>query len=211
MKQLMLVLLITVPATSLGSSPDQVIEQSAKALLSDMDGRRDALRDDPEALYALVERHFLPHFDRAYAAFMVLGRHSRNATAEQKRRFTDALYHYLLRQYATGLLEFTWDRLNILPYKGEDDAERATVRTEVYLDDGTAVPVHYKMRRTDAGWKVYDVTIENISYVKNFRTQFGAEIQAKGLDALITRLEAEAAAPPKPKASLRPSGQADVA
>ena len=66
------------------------------------------------------------------------------------------------------------------------------MRTEVYLDDGTEVPVKYSMRLTNDGWKVYDVTIENISYVKNFRTQLGAEIQAKGLDAVIARLEEDA-------------------
>ncbi len=100
----------------------------------------------------------------------------------------------MVRQYATGLLEFNSDRLNVLPYKGEADAKRATVRTEVYLDDGTEVPVKYSMRLTDEGWKVYDVTIENISYIKNFRTQLGAEIQSKGLDAVIARLEADAEA-----------------
>jgi phospholipid transport system substrate-binding protein len=142
-------------------------------------------------------------------AFLVLGPHSRKASTEQKRRFTDALYNFLLRQYATGLLEFTSDRLNILPYKGAADATRATVRTEVYLDDGTEVPVYYKLRLTDEGWKVYDVTVENISYVKNFRTQFGAEIQARGLDALIERLEAEVA--DEPDTAAEPSETADAA
>lgn len=193
MKGLVLLLLVASPAALPADSPDQIVEETATALLNAMDGRRDTLREDPAALFELVEGHFLPHFDRAYAAFLVLGRHSRKASTEQKRRFTEALYNYLLRQYATGLLEFTSERLNILPYKGKAEDKRATVRTEVYLDDGTEVPVHYKMRRTDAGWKLYDVTVENISYVKNFRTQFGAEIQAKGLDALIDRLEAEVA------------------
>ena len=73
----------------------------------------------------------------------------------------------------------------MLPYKGKADAKRATVRTEVYLDDGTEVPVKYSLRLTDGGWKVYDVTIENISYIKNFRTQFGAEIQRNGGGPII--------------------------
>ena len=193
MKAVIVLLLLTAPAALLAKQPDEVIKESASALLNAMEGRREALKEDPEALFAIVEEHFLPHFDRAYAAFVVLGRHSRKASADQKRRFTEALYNYILRQYAAGLLEFTSDRLNVLPYKGEPGAKRATVRTEVYLDDGTEVPVNYKLRLTDSGWKVYDVTIENISYVKNFRTQFGAEIQAKGLDALIERLETEVA------------------
>lgn len=194
MKRLILLWLFAAPIVVLAAdNPNEVIEQSARALLNAMEGRRETLKDDPVALFELVELHFLPHFDRAYAAFLVLGRHNRSANAEQKRRFTDALYNFILRQYATGLLEFHSDRLNVLPYKGDATAARTTVRTEVYLDDGTEVPVNYKMRRTETGWKVYDVTVESISYVKNFRTQFGAEIQAKGLDAVITRLEVEVA------------------
>lgn len=193
MKKLFLIVWLAVPVTLWAQSPDEIVEATASALLEALEGRREALKEDPAALVAIVEEHFLPNFDRAYAAFLVLGPHSRKASPEQKRRFTEAMYNYLLRQYATGLLEFTSERLNVLPYRGKADGKRATVRTEVYLDDGTEVPVHYKMRRTDTGWKVYDVVIENISYVKNFRTQFGAEIQARGLDALIGRLEAEAA------------------
>ena len=214
MKRLMLLLFFAAPSIVLAADkPNEVIEQSAQALLNAMEGRRESLRHDPVALFELVELHFLPHFDRAYAAFLVLGRHSRKANTEQKRRFTDALYNYILRQYATGLLEFTSERLNVLPYKGDETAERATVRTEVYLDDGTEVPVNYKMRRTDQGWKVYDVTVEGISYVKNFRTQFGAEIQAKGLDALIARLEVEVAnsAVDKSETATESLDQADAA
>jgi phospholipid transport system substrate-binding protein len=193
MRRILWVLWLILPAATLAQTgPDQVVEQTASALLAALDGRRDELKADPVALFGIVETHFLPRFDRAYAAFLVMGKHSRKASTDQKRRFTDALYNYMLRQYAAGLLEFNSDRLNVLPYKGKADAKRATVRTEVYLDDGTEVPVKYSLRLTDGGWKVYDVTIENISYIKNFRTQFGAEIQSKGLDAVIARLEADA-------------------
>ncbi len=195
MRRLLLAIGLLIPAVTLAQeTPDQVVEQTASAILGALDGRREELKSDPVGLFNIVETHFLPRFDRAYAAFLVMGKHSRKASPDQKRRFTDALYNYVVRQYATGLLEFNSDRLNVLPYKGEADAKRATVRTEVYLDDGTEVPVKYSMRLTDEGWKVYDVTIENISYIKNFRTQLGAEIQSKGLDAVIARLEADAEA-----------------
>ena len=174
------------------AKPNEVVEQAASGILSAMSGRRDELVADDAALFALVEAQFLPHFDRAYAAFLVLGKHGRKASKEQRRRFTDALYNYVLAQYARGLLEFTSERLKVLPFRGDLDAKRTSVKTEVYLDDGTPVPVNYSLRRTDDGWKVYDVTIEGISYVKNFRTQLGGEIQQKGLDAVIERLEAEA-------------------
>lgn len=173
-------------------APDVVVNNAAAEVLKRMDGQRDFLRDNPDALYALVEEIFLPHFDRAFAAALVLGRHRRDASGDQRRRFTDALYNYVLRSYADGLLEFTSDRLEILPFRGLPEDTKATIRTKVYLDDGTEVPVNYSLRRgKDGPWKVYDVAIEGISYVKNFREQLGAEIKQRGLDAVISRLEEE--------------------
>ena len=196
------VLVLKGPATSIAQegqspAPDEVIQAAASGILSAMDGQRDALAGDPEALFQVVETHFLPHFDRAYAAFLVLGKHGRSASKEQRRRFTDALYRYVLRQYASGLLEFTSDRLEVLPLRGKTTKKKTSVKTQVFLDDGTAVPVNYSLRLTDRGWKVYDVTIEGISYVKNFRTQLGSEIQSRGLDAVIGRLEGSGSPSPE--------------
>jgi len=81
----------------------------------------------------------------------------------------------------------------------------ATVRSEVKRDNGTPVPVNYSMHATPQGWKAWDVTVEGVSYVKNFRTDFGSEIDAKGLDAVIQRLETENTAAGKAPASKAPA------
>ena len=101
------------------------------------------------------------------------------------------------------LVEFTPDRLNILPYQGKPEDETATVRSTVRRDNGSMVQVNYSLHKTPQGWKAYDVQIEGVSYVKSFRTDFGSEIQQKGLEAVIQRLEAQIASgtPPKPTAS----------
>ena len=190
--------LLAVAPTGLGQDgladpPDVVVDKAAAEVLKRMDGQRDYLRENPAELYQMVEEVFLPHFDRAYAAARVLGRHRRDASGSQRRRFTEALYTYVLRSYADGLLGFTSDRVQILPFRGLPEDTKATVRTKVYLDDGTEVPVNYSLRRGKEGpWRVWDVTIEGISYVKNFREQLDAEIRQEGLDAVIIRLEADA-------------------
>jgi phospholipid transport system substrate-binding protein len=90
------------------------------------------------------------------------------------------------------LLDFTPDRLKILPFQGKEGENSVTVKSEVRRDNGSRVPVNYSLRKTPQGWKAYDVTIEGVSYLKSFRTDFGTEIQQKGLDALIERLEKQA-------------------
>jgi phospholipid transport system substrate-binding protein len=120
----------------------------------------------------------------------VLGKHWRTATPEQRKRFTDALYQSLLKTYGKALLDFTSDQMKILPAQGAADAARATVRTQVRTSNGTDVAVNYTLRKVDGGqWKVWDVVIEGISYVKSFRDDFGSEIDQKGLESLLARLE----------------------
>jgi phospholipid transport system substrate-binding protein len=169
--------------------PTEVVESAARAILEELDANRAEYRKDPSKVGALVDKYLLPHFDTDYAARLVLGRHWRTATPEQRERFVQAFYKSMLDNYGSALVDFTGDRLRILPSKTDPNADRATVRTEVVRSDGSRIPVNYSLRKTPEGWKAWDVTIEGISYVKSFRDDFGAEIDQKGLDAVIERLE----------------------
>lgn len=173
--------------------PVEVIRSAAEELEQGLDGRREELGQDRKALYAMISGILDPRFDRRYAASLVLGRAWRDASDEQRRRFIEAFYQTLLQRYADGVLEYSEDRVKILPSRGGGD-RRTIVRTEVKLDDGSTVPVNYGLVKRSDGWKVYDVTVEGISYVRNFRTEINAEINATSLDAVIERLEKEAAA-----------------
>jgi phospholipid transport system substrate-binding protein len=179
------------PAVIDTSGPTQLIETSANAMVAEIEARRAELRKDPAKLDALVERILLPNFDIEHAARLVLGKHWRTATPQQRQRFIDAFYGSLMSNYGDALLEFTGDRIKVLPTPVAADATSAVVRTEVRRSNGQKIPVNYSLRKTEAGWKAWDVVIEGISYVKSFREDFGAEIDAKGLDAVIQRLEAQ--------------------
>jgi phospholipid transport system substrate-binding protein len=190
------------PSPTPGPGPQELIEQVSRDMLRDLDANRAVLAKDRVQLRALVDKYLLPHFDSDFAARRVLGKHWTTATEEQRRRFIDAFYNSLMADYGNALLDFTSDRLRILPFRGDPAATSATVRTLVKRDDGTEVPVNYTLRATPQGWKAWDVTIEGISYVKNFQTDFGAEINDKGLEHLIQRLESQGldgAAPAKAK------------
>jgi phospholipid transport system substrate-binding protein len=181
-----------VPTSVDTSGPSQLIESSANILLSGIDSRRAEFRKDPTGLYKLVGETLLPHFDTPYAAQLVLGQHWRNATPEQRKRFVDAFYQSLLYTYGDAMVDFTADRLKVLPTKVADTDERATVRTEIKRSNGTKVGVNYSLRKVSGEWKAWDVVIDGISYVKSYREDYGSEVQQKGLDAVISRLEAKA-------------------
>jgi phospholipid transport system substrate-binding protein len=179
------------PAVPNNLGPEQLVENSAKRMLTELDANRAMYAKDPAKLDALVANVLLPNFDSEYSARLVLGQSWRTATPEQQKRFVDAFYHSLLHNYGAALLNFTAANFIILPYKGDPGDTTATVRTEVKKSTGEKVPVNFSLRKTDAGWKAWDVVIEGISYVKSFRTDFAAEIQQKGLDEVIKRLEAD--------------------
>lgn len=174
-----------------GPAPQELIETTARKLLEALDADRDLARKDPARVRKLVDEILLPHFDTDYSARLVLGKHWRNATPEQQKRFIAAFYQSLLRNYGSALAEFTADRMQVLPFRGDLSTGQAVVRTEVKRSNGQRVPVNYTLRATPGGWKAWDVTIEGISYVRNFRNDVGAEVDQTGLPALIERLETE--------------------
>lgn len=178
--------------------PDQVVQQTAQAILTEVSNQRAELTRDPGKLYALVGKLLLPHFDFDYASRLVLGLYWRSATPAQRKAFEDAFYRFLVNSYANGLLHGNYSARNLKvdPWRGSADDTRAMIRTEVLRPNAPPVQVDYAMVRTPQGWKAFDVSIEGISYVLNYRNQFGPEIQQKGLDALIARLNADAAKPP---------------
>jgi len=185
------VTILLLGTSSFAQTPNDIVQSAADELAVELDGRKEELAANKPELYALIDKILLPRFDRRYAAQLVLGRYWRTASAEQRDKFIDVFYKSLLRKYADGVLEFRQDRVEILPYRGDESKDRTTVKSIVQLDDGTKVPVNYGLVHRDTGWLLFDVTIEGISYVRNFRTEMNAEIQAKSLDAVIARLASE--------------------
>ena len=177
-------------------APDELVRETAELLDQELQGNKQELAADREALYALIDEILLPRFDRRYAAQLVLGRHWRSAGEEQRQQFIEAFYRAMVRRYAEGLLDFDLSKFKVLPYRGDPSEPRTMVRTTVELEDGTTVPVDYGLVKHDSGWQLFDVRIEGISYVRRFRTEFNSEIQATSLDAVIARLQKEARQPP---------------
>jgi len=182
------------PAFAAPTAPNQVVQGIVDNLGKTMDSRRAELQANHEALLKAIDDIVLPHFDIDYASILVLGQNARTATPEQRARFAHAMYNSITHRYAEGLLKYTEGRVRVMPFEGELNDKRTLVRTQVVLDDGKVVPVDYAFRKTkDGDWRAYDVIIEGISYVTNYRNQVAAEIAKSGLDALTTRLETQGA------------------
>ncbi len=185
-------MLLLPAASARAETPNDVIESAIAELATALDGKREALADDRESLYEIINGILLPRFDRQYAARLVLARHWRGADDEQRRRFIDAFYNSMLKRYADGVLEFQEDRVEVLTFRGDLTKSRVLAKTIVRLNDGSKVPVDYGFVNRNDAWKLFDVTVEGVSFIRNFRAELDSEIRETSLTAVIERLESEA-------------------
>lgn len=185
-------LILATSAVADPGAPDEVIQSAVAELTENLDGRKEELAADKDALYALINSILLPRFDRKLAAQLVLAKHWRDASEEQRERFIDAFYNSLLQRYADGILTFDQTRIQVIGFRGDASAKRTLVKTNVTLGDGTKVPVHYDLVNKGDHWLIFNVKVEGVSYISNYRTELDAEIRATSLNAVIDRLETEA-------------------
>jgi phospholipid transport system substrate-binding protein len=173
-------------------SPEQVIMDASELTLQAIEGRRAELAADRDTLFEVIDEILLPRWDRMYTGQLVMGRYWREATPEQREAFINGLYRKLLDSYAEGVLQYDSNLLQITGTRGNPAEGRVMVDSQVRLEDGTRVPISYRLRLHEGRWKVYDVVVEGISYVTNYRNQYAAEFRAKGIDGVLAELEAEA-------------------
>jgi len=172
--------------------PAEVIQEVSTLMLEAINDRRDELEGDAEELQRIVDEILLPRFDLRYSGGLVMGKYWRKANEEQRDRFILALYQSLVRTYSSSLLDYKGDELDVLPVTDDLSEGKVVVETRVMLDTGVITPVNYRMRRgKDGSWKAYDVIIEGISYVTNYRKQYSSEFRSKGIDLVIEELESK--------------------
>ncbi len=138
-----------------------------------------------------LERIVLPYFDIPLTGDYVLGRYARSSTPAARAKFDHVFMVYLVNQLADALRDYHGGHVVVIPYRGRRTAHYALVRTHVYQPSGKEVAVNYSMVRTAEGWKLFDVSVEGVSYVMSYRQQFAPILASGGLPALVTQLEAK--------------------
>ena len=171
--------------------PVTIIEETTTQILQTLDGRREEFTADPQLLRDVVRQDLLPLIDLDYSARLILGRAGREVSPQQLAEFSDAMSSVLINRYADGLIEFRSDeQVEVLPMKGKNTEKLTRVRTRIKLENGNYAPVDYSFRKTEQGWKAFDVTVEGISYVITFRNQIAPRVEAEGIDKVTREIAA---------------------
>jgi phospholipid transport system substrate-binding protein len=167
--------------------PVTIIEETTTQILRTLDSRREEFTAEPQLLREVVREDLLPLIDLDYSARLILGRAGRDVSPQQLGAFSEAMSSVLINRYADGLIEFRSDeQVEVLPMKGDNTDKLTRVRTRIKLENGSFAPVDYSFRKTEQGWKAFDVTVEGISYVITFRNQIGPRVESEGIDK-VTR------------------------
>lgn len=185
-----MLLLSAVATAQQQPGPVEIVRETTNQLFKLVDENREKYENDVEALRKDIRPILLSEIDTLYSGRLVLGRSARGMDPEKVEEFSDALSDLLIRRYADGLLDFrTRDQVDILPLSGNNTERMTQVKTRVTLENGDAAPVDYVFRKTDEGWKIFDVIVEGISYVTTFRNQIGEQIREEGFDATLEKLK----------------------
>lgn len=130
-----------------------------------------------------------PHTDFNRIAALVLGKHWKSATSDEKERFKAEFRNLLVRTYSRAFVEYNDWTIRYLPLNLPEGTTKLIVKTEVLQPGLNPVDINYRMVLSQGTWKVYDIMIEGVSLVTNYRSSFSEEIQRKGsLSALIDSL-----------------------
>ncbi len=169
-------------------SADELVKQTADEVLTIIKNDKDIQAGDQQKIFALAEEKILPNFDFDRVCRMVLGKNWKAATPEQQAIFQKEFRSLLLRTYASALGKYKNQVIEYKPLRAEPGAKNVSVKTQILQPGGPPVAVDYSLVKVEGGWKVYDIVIESVSLVTNYRSQFSSEIRQNGIDSLNKKL-----------------------
>ncbi len=184
--------LLSVSSLSLAdglSVPEALVKNSSDKMMASLKENQDQLVTDPDLIYTLVTDILMPHFDFEKMAKLALGKNWRQLSAAQQVRFTGEFRSLLIRTYATAMLEYTDEEIRFLPFRDDVKTKRVQIDMDIIQKAGPSIPMSLSLYQNKSDdWKVYDVKIDGISLVTNYRSTFATEIRNDGIDKLIERL-----------------------
>jgi len=168
--------------------PQVLVQETTDKIISVLHTSQDKIKAEPNHLLGIVDTIVAPHFDFERMSSWVLGKYWRKATPDEKTRFAQEFRTLLVRTYAKALNDNYDKQIDMLTPRKRKDGKQVTVRTEIQQSGGFPIPISYKMHVKNGAWKIFDVSVDGISLVANYRSSFAKEIRKDGLEKLIARL-----------------------
>ena len=169
-------------------TPEQIVEHTSTELLKIINEQSERIKNEEGYVNEVINDVILPVIDLQSMGKLILGKHWKTASDEQRTQFIEQFKSMLVRTYAKSVADFGHAKVKVFPPKGEQKGKRHRVKSYLDIGSGTPLQVDYVFRRKGGSWKVFDLVVDGLSLIKNFRTSFSQEISETSLDALIARL-----------------------
>ncbi len=189
----LLLLVAPMGAMSADQSATQLVERTANKMLSTLESRRAEIDRRPQLINELVDSILAPHFDFEQMTRLAVGRDWRDASPEQQQALTESFRNLLVRTYAKSILKYSGQEIVYESARPGTRSGTVVVPTQVRAPGSAPIPIDYSMLERGSSWKVYDVVIDGVSMVSNYRSQFRSTIASSGIDGLIEQLRAKTA------------------
>ncbi|AKQ57761.1 MlaC/ttg2D family ABC transporter substrate-binding protein [Bordetella hinzii] len=170
-------------------TPDQFVLNAANQTINVLKADRGVKSGDLNRINQVVDQHILPYVNFEKTTRLAAGRYWRQATDDQKKRLAEAFRGTLVRTYSGALTKVdNGTTIKLLPQRGDPNANDVVVRSLISQTNSQPVQVDYRLEKTAQGWRIYDLNVEGIWLIENYRNQFAQQINQNGIDGLIDAL-----------------------
>jgi phospholipid transport system substrate-binding protein len=180
---------IQVQLAAAQSSPVPMLEDTSSQILATLKKNKGQLKKNHQIIYQAVQQYLLPHVDVKGMSRSVLGRQAwNNASPAEKEAFSKAFTQLVIRTYASPLAEYTDETVKFLPMRGSLEGRFTRVNSVIIRSNGQNIPLSYSLVAKNDGWKIYDLSVEGVSLLQSFRSQFGQILQNASMKDLIAQM-----------------------
>ena len=175
-------------ASAANATPDALVRDLSNEVLAAIKADKALASGDVNRVQKLIDEKILPYVDFEKMTRLAVGRGWRQATPEQRAALTREFRILLVRTYSGALSQVTDHQVKLRPFRAQPADTDVMVGTNIVASRGDPIQLDYRLEKTDAGWKIYDVNILGVWLVENYKTQFASQINAGGVDGLIKTL-----------------------
>ena len=188
-------MLIAVPVFAQDLGPEELVKKVTAEVMDALKNDKQLAGGDRQRAVRLAEEKVLPHVDFEESTRLAVGRAWAKATPEQKKRLTQEFRNMLVRTYSNAIQPYEGQQMKVMPVRMKPGDTEVTVQNQFMRGGAQPVKIDYSMRKTDQGWKIYDIVVEGVSLVLTYRSEFDAVVKQEGIDGLIKRLAQKNTAP----------------
>jgi phospholipid transport system substrate-binding protein len=186
--KILALMLFAVPVFAQDLGPEELVKKVTQDVMDAIKGDKQLAAGDRQKAIKLAEEKVLPHVNFEEATRLAVGRGWAQASPEQKKKIVQEFRNMLVRTYSSAISAYEGQQMKVLPVRMKPGDTEVTVQNQFIRPGAQPVKIDYSMRKTDKGWKIYDIVVEGVSLVLTYRSEFDAVVKQEGIDGLIKRL-----------------------